>query len=339
VHHPTPMGLFFSILTQFTKKDIFKIALVSFFPISIDENGEELIGNNIPAKLFCGTIDWFFHLVSDMSGSNKTAGVGMGIPGPIVSLLKEISLIPGLNKTDLAKKIKEIFSKERFDLRSELAVGHELGRQAVPVILNEIIVPSFYFIHRLAVEIKEKKEFSKIEWKNTLPFKNRTIIRMLTIATSTFTLVDIADAAIRGAIKSGGNSALLAREFILRVNFVGIGRFAITVGTDIVMGVKKSKLRNERMAVYSEQLHLLNAKVYYHQADAWIATETTEQTINETLNFMEKTTSLFVEALKINSISLENIERITPQIKENNQNLIEDINDILKWGIIDNNEE
>jgi hypothetical protein len=115
--------------------------------------------------------------------------------------------------------------------------------------LNEVIVRSFYFIRRLVVEIREKKEFGKIEWKNTLPFKNRTIIRMLTIATGTFTLVDLADAAIRGAIKSGGNAALFAKEFILRVNFVGVGRFAVAVVTDMAMGVKRSRRRNERMAI------------------------------------------------------------------------------------------
>jgi hypothetical protein len=331
-HHPTPIGLFFSILTQFTKKGYFQNSSGQFLPITVDENGEGLIGHDIPTKLFCGTINWFFHLVSDMSGSNKTAGVGMGIPGPIVSLLKEISLIPGLNKTGLARQVSKIFSKERFDFRSELAVGHELGRQAVPVILNEVIVRSFYFIRRLVVEIREKKEFGKIEWKNALPFKNRTIIRMLTIATGTFTLVDLADAAIRGAIKSGGNAALFAKEFILRVNFVGVGRFAVAVVTDVAMGVKRSRRRNERMEIYSEQLHLVNAKVYYLQADTWISAETTEKTINEVMDIMEKTTVLFTAAMQENKKSLENIGKLVPQIEEHNPRLIEDINDVLKWG-------
>jgi hypothetical protein len=110
-HHPTPIGLFFSILTQFTKKGYFQNSSGQFLPITVDENGEGLIGYDIPTKLFCGTINWVFHLVSDMSGSNKTAGVGMGIPGPIVSLLKEISLIPGLNKTGLARQVSKILVK------------------------------------------------------------------------------------------------------------------------------------------------------------------------------------------------------------------------------------
>ena len=43
-----------------------------------------------------GTITWFFHLVSDVAGSSSTAGItgGTGIPGPILALAKEISVIP-----------------------------------------------------------------------------------------------------------------------------------------------------------------------------------------------------------------------------------------------------
>lgn len=330
-HHPTPIGLFFSILTQFTKTGYFQNSAGQFLPISVDESGG-LIGNNVPSKLFSGTVNWFFHLVSDMSGSNKTAGVGMGIPGPIVSLLKEVSMVPGLNKTGLSKQVSEIFGKERFDFRSELAVGHELGRQAVPVILNEIIVRAFYFIRRLIMEIKEKRSFSKIEWKKTLPWKNRTIIRMLTIATGTFTLVDLVDAAIRGAVKSVGNPGLFAKEFILRVNFVGVGRFAIAVVTDIGMGIKRNKLRDERMGVLSEQLHLMNAKVFYLQGDMWIAAETTEKTINEAMGMMEKTTIAFFQALQESSQSLDNIGQYVPDINKHNPVLIENINNELKWG-------
>lgn len=331
-HHPTPLGLFFSILTQFTKDGYFQNSGGEFYTITIDENGGALIGNDIPSKIFAGTVNWFFHLVSDMAGSNKTAGVGMGIPGPIVSLLKEVSMIPGLNKTGLAKKIKEIFVKEKFDLRSELAVGHELGRQAMPIIMNEVIVRAFYFIRRLLVEIKKKQNFKEIDWKKTLPWKNRTIVRMLTIATGTFTLIDLGDAAIRGGIKSGGDPAMFAKEFILRVNFVGVGRFAIAVATDVTMGMKRDKIRNERVAILSEQLHLMNAKIFYLQADAWVAAETAEKTINEAVEMMEQTTKISIEAWDANRQSMHNIGEYRHGIEKHNSRLIEDISNILTWG-------
>lgn len=328
-HHPTPVGLFCSILIQFTKEGYFQNSEGQFFAISIEEKDGSLIGADIPNKIFAGTINWFFHLVSDMSGSNKTSGVGMGIPGPIVALLKEMSILPGLNKTELAKKVKAIFVKEKFDLRSEMAVGHELARQAVPVMMNEVIVRAFYFIRRLLIEINEKKSFEKIEWKKTLPWNNRTIARMLTIATGTFTLVDLADAAVRGYIKSGGSGVDL-KEFILRVNFVGVGRFSIAVATDVSMGINRENRRNERMAIFSEQLHLMNAKVYYLHADAWIAAEKTTKTLDEAVVIMERLAAIFVESRKANRISMKQIGEYRNGIALNNQGLIEEIVNDLK---------
>jgi hypothetical protein len=32
-----------------------------------------LIGNNIPSKIFAGTVNWVFHLVSDMSGFKEVS--------------------------------------------------------------------------------------------------------------------------------------------------------------------------------------------------------------------------------------------------------------------------
>jgi len=66
-HHPTPIGLFFSVLSQFTKKGYFQNGEGASFAIPIDENVTELVGENIPCKICAGTINWFFHLVSDMS--------------------------------------------------------------------------------------------------------------------------------------------------------------------------------------------------------------------------------------------------------------------------------
>ena len=254
-HHPTPIGLLVSILTQFTKTGYFQNGEGDFLPISIDEKGLELIGGDIPTKIFCGTVNWFFHLVSDMSGSNKTAGVGMGIPGPVVSLLKEFAAIPGIDRTDLPKFLKDAFVSERFDLRSEMAVLHEVGRQALPVLINEVLVRAFYFIRRLVTEVRAKGSFRDIEWKKTLPCNNRTVARMLTIATGTFTAVDLADAAIRAGLKSGGNFAVFISKLVLRVNFVGVGRFVVAVYVDLSMGSQREQLRDERIALLSEQLH------------------------------------------------------------------------------------
>ncbi|MCT2534750.1 hypothetical protein NYQ66_03020 [Aquibacillus koreensis] len=354
-HHPTLVGLIFSMLTQFTGK-AYGTDTNGLFKV-VDVKDKKLIGKDIPQKFLFGTVYWFFHMVSDMAGSSSTPGAGTGLPGPLLSLAKELSVLPFFqnmkvgehslsewisklfNGTLLAKRDADgrIVEQVRFDLRAELGVMYELGRQAIPVIINECIVRGFYFIRRLAMEIKEKdirqfRELNRVDWDRVKPFKNRTIVRMLTIATGTFTAVDMVDAAIRGGLKSGGNAALFAKEFLLRVNFVGVGRFAIAVSSDVFMGVKRSGVRNERMMIMGEQLHLKNAQIFYKQAEMWIAAEKTEDTINEVIAFMENTTIYFMNALEDNSRSLEKIGSYKASIEENDSALLDEINDILKWG-------
>ena len=91
-HHFSLGGLMCSIFTQFTKK------VIGTDPdgklIIEDVKDDKLIGKNNTEKILFGTVYWFFHMVSDMAGSNATAGNGTGIPGPIVSLIKELSSLP-----------------------------------------------------------------------------------------------------------------------------------------------------------------------------------------------------------------------------------------------------
>jgi hypothetical protein len=107
----------------------------------------------------------------------------------------------------------------KFDLRGELGVGIELGRQAIPVVANECIVRCFYFIRRLAIEIREQDirsfaEMKQIDWGKVKPLNNPTIARMLTIATGVFTTVDVGE-------------AIVTQKYWVSVNYVGVGRFAV----------------------------------------------------------------------------------------------------------------
>jgi len=285
-HHPTPVGLFFSLLTQFTGK-VYGTDVAGVFKV-VPVDATELIGKNLPEKITFGVVKWFFHMVSDIAGSSTSVGkgnLGTGLPGPLVSFLKEISALPIFrnmnengykefsvwisklfNGTLLGKRDEngKVIEAVKFDLRTEIGVAHELGRQAIPVIINECIVRGFYFARRLFNEIKENdvecvSDLKNINWKNTLPLKNRTVVRMLTISTSTFMAFDIADAAIC----SGGFNA----SCILRINFVGVGRFAVAIGTDIGMGIKKRKKENEKSEALSEYIGLANIKIYYRKAD------------------------------------------------------------------------
>lgn len=258
-HHPTLVGLACSILTQFTEKSYGTNEAGLFKVVDVPEISKFSIGKNIPEKILFGTITWFFHLVSDIAGSSGTAGIsgGTGIPGPILSLAKEISVIPlfkNLNVNDISvnKFISKLFNgtlfmqrddagniiKEsiiKFDFRGELGLLLELGKQAIPVIANECMVRSFYFIRRLAIAMKENNirtidDMKKIDWKLVKPSNNPTINRMLTISSGVFSAVDIGE-------------AILSQKYFLAINLVGVGRFAIAICSDVSWGLKARNVK------------------------------------------------------------------------------------------------
>lgn len=236
--------------------------------------------------------NWISHLVSDMGGSRNTPGGGMGIPGIFISLLKEISSIPPLNNTKLPQIVNDLYVKQKIDFRTELAFVSELGRQAVPVLLNELIVRGFYFVRRLLIELGDKKfneiNWNEVNWQNIIPFNNRTIARMITIASGTFTAIDMADAAIRAAMKSGGNPAVFWAKFALRVNFVGVGRFVVAFGTDLYMGYKRKQLIAERMTTRNYLMVATNAKMFYYEANMWISAQEAGEALAKTYFAMKE---------------------------------------------------
>lgn len=291
--------------------------------------------------------NWYGHLMSDRVGSKNTAGGGMGVPGLALSLMKEISLIPGIVFPSIPQNLNKLYengigtqkgqvnlgifnilfegdASSKVDSRTEGAIGRLLGKQAIPVIINEVLVRGFYFIRRLTEELKRTSDFSQINWKKVVPFGNRTIVRMLTISTATFTAVDVADAAIR----SGGFNA----NCILRLNFVGIGRFAIALGTDIVMGVKKAKKERERMMLRNEHIMLLNAKVFYLEADMWIEAENTEQAISKTYELMRQVAEEFDDAWNEVKAGSEGRRRNAEKIREKDNDYAKALLKELKYG-------
>lgn len=362
-HHPTPVGMIFSLMTQFTQK-VYGTDTAGFFKVvALKKEDLVLIGKNIPEKITFGIIHWFFHMVSDMAGSSsiiQAGGVGTGLPGPMVSFLKEVSALPIFKKTN-AEGYKEfsvwisklfngtllgvkdengkLLAARKFDLRTEIGVLEQVGQQAIPVIVNECIVRGFYFIRRFVAEIKNNnirniRDLQNIEWKNTLPFKNRTISRMLTISTGVMTTIDLASAAVESAIKSKGMGAKFVSNMIVKVNFVGVGRFALAVGMDVGMGIERRKKRNEHIVMMNEKIFLLNAKVFYKQADMWIAADNTAKTIEEAYEMMNQTSKEFLKAYQDIKESMKSIEKYIPDVAEKNPKLVADMKNILEWGIM-----
>lgn len=255
-HHPTVIGLMFSLLTQFTYKSYGTDTKGMFIVVDVPESSRVFIGKDTAEKIIYGTIIWFFHLVSDMAGSKSTAGIsgGTGIPGPILSMAKELAALPlfkdiRVQDKSLSQFISKIFNGTlfaqydekgkiikqtvvKFDLRGELGLMAELGRQAIPVIANESIVRTFYFIRRLAVEIRDKKissEKGAIDWKRVRPVNSPTLTRMLTIATGVFTSLDVAD-------------AIITQKYFVAVNYIGVGRFAVALENEAVWALKRRNI-------------------------------------------------------------------------------------------------
>ena len=274
-HHPTPLGLVCSILTQFTGSVYGTDVAGAFQCVPLNKDGLNLVGKSFPEKIMFGAVNWFFHMVSDVAGSSASVmkgSFGTGLPGPLVSLLKEISSTRLFKKQD-AKGYKEFSvyisklfngtllgerdSKDnliplKFDLRTEMGVAMQVGKQTIPVIINECIVRSFFLLRRLLQElsrddIQEWSDVHKINWKAIIPFRNRTVDRMLTIASMTFTVADTADAAIHAAIESGGNWVLFSGRFVTRFNYVGAGRAALSIVREVSNEKKEAQLIHEKM--------------------------------------------------------------------------------------------
>lgn len=261
-HHPTIVGLCFSLLTQFTGMSYGTDSTGRFIIVPVNEKSRKYIGDNIADKIFMGTIVWFFHLVSDIAGSSSTAALsgGTGIPGPIIALAKEAAVLPifrdiNVGDNSLSEFLAKIYNGTLFakyddngkiiknsitkiDFRGEIGALLELGKQAMPVILNECIVRSFYFIRRILSEIKNKKittmrEIQKLDWDVIKPYNNVTLTRLLTISTSVFCAIDLADAVV-------------SKQYFVSVNYVGLGRLTLSLGAEYVNLLKTRNLKKIR---------------------------------------------------------------------------------------------
>ena len=259
-HHPTIVGLVFSLLTQFTYKSYGTDVNGAFKIVDVPEASKQFIGNDVSTKILFGVIYWFFHLVSDIAGSSSSIAKyssGTGIPGPLLALAKELSVLPIFKNMTVGDNSLSVFLSKlfngtllakrdesnaiikdtvlRFDLRGELGLGSEIGRQAIPVVANECFVRCFYFIRRLGIEIRETdirslEDLSQLDWGKVKMWKNPTVARMLLISTGVFTTIDIGE-------------SIITQKYWVSVNCIGIGRFAVAIGEDVTWLMKARNIK------------------------------------------------------------------------------------------------
>lgn len=162
------------------------------------------------------------------------------------------------------------------------AVSHNLQRQAWPALLNTVLVRSLLFYPAVhpANEGKEIPGGTRLESVNPgqqphshadADDRNRDVhgCRSDRCCNS------------RGS-RIEGTACTVCPQFVLRINFVGIGRFVIAIGTDVGMGLRRASLNQHRLKLYEQQLSLiLDTRLYYQLDSAWVAVERADQIIGE----------------------------------------------------------
>jgi len=202
-HSPDLIGLFFSILNQFTSTSTF---VSNGKIITIDTETFELQGDNFIAKIFCGFANWFGHLISDWTGSSGTVGQGRrgtGVPIPFFNLFQMMNFGEfGENRQSFATITTKVF-ENGYDARHAMAM-------AVPVLTTELLVR---FMYTMKAHFYHEKS-----WKESIPNANiPELRRMLLVGHGTLCLIDGADAYIR----SGGEMV----TFLSRTNLIAWVRF------------------------------------------------------------------------------------------------------------------
>lgn len=258
-HSPDIVGLFFSVLNQFTSTASF---VSNGQLITIQTQTFELQGHNVISKLFCGVANWFGHIMSDIagsSGSRGNAGRGTGVAIPFF----EMSQFCNIGSFQIEKDRQDFATlavrafQEGYDARFGIAM-------AIPVLVCDLTI-------RLIWTIK-KHFFRGIPLTECVPTQVHADLRvMLLFGHGTLCLMDGADAAIR----SGGNWL----NFFLRMNLIAWVRFStlvlkeICIRTGIALSLQKQldayKRINKSLELYLTQLKSIDLESFQQETKSY----------------------------------------------------------------------
>lgn len=249
-HSPSPIGLFFSILNQFTSTSTF---ISNGQVITVQTDTYELQGSNFISKLFCGVANWIGHLMSDIagsSGSRGNAGRGSGIVMPFYELFGLCNFGSfGQHRQSLATLATQAF-ESGYDVRFGITM-------AIPVVLCELSI-------RLIWALRQYFQYKK-PLNECIPTEKHDSLRvMLLCGHGALCLIDGVDAAIR----SGGNPL----EFFLRINLVGwcrlvtlaVKEICIRCGLSLPLERELAVLKriNEALTVYLAELERIDIEAF-----------------------------------------------------------------------------
>lgn len=278
-HSPDLVGLFFSLLNQFTSTSSF---IAEGQLVTIRSDTYELQGGNFVAKLFCGIANWFGHIMSDIagsSGSRGNSGRGAGVVIPFYELFqfcKFGSFRVGQDKQDLATIAVRAF-QEGYDFRFGLA-------SAIPVIITDLSI-------RLIWALRRRFQYGKA-LKECIPTHQHDDLRvMLLFGNGTLCVMDGIDAGIR----SGGN--FLA--FFMRLNIIAWFRFVTLVLKEVCIrlgltdalqkNIKAFKRINEALLLYLHELESIDIEAFKKETEEYnemmqvFTTAKTDKELNQIL--------------------------------------------------------
>ncbi len=258
-HSPDIVGLFFSLLNQFTLTSSF---IAKGQLITIASGTFELQGGNFIAKLFCGIVNWFGHIMSDIAGSTGSrsgVGRGSGVVIPFYELFqfcKFGKFQVGKDRQDLATIAVRAF-QQGYDLRFGLVT-------AIPVIITDLSI-------RLIWSLRRHFQYA-MPLDECIPTQKHESLRiMLLFGNGTLCVMDGIDAGIR----SGGN--FLA--FFMRLNLIAWFRFVTLVLKEVCIRVGFSnalqkqieafKRINEALLVYLRELEAIDIEAYKKETEQY----------------------------------------------------------------------
>lgn len=213
-HSPDIIGLFFSVLNQFTNTSSF---IANGKLVMIDTQTQLLYGGNFYMKLLCGIANWFGHLMSDVAGSSGSHTRGVGIVMPFYELFgfcKFGKFTEGETTMDFAKLAEKAYVNG-YDFRHGITM-------AIPVVVTELSV-------RLIWSLRRRFQY-KLPLKDSVPTLKYADLRlMLIIGNGTLMALDGIDAFVR----SNGNQL----AFFMRLNLVAWFRFGTLVLKEVCIRV------------------------------------------------------------------------------------------------------
>lgn len=242
-----------------------------------------LIVNQIPIMkdIANSAQKWAKELSGKILSSTNGSHAFPSVSAAFLLFFLKLNNIPEVAQTDLYRTIQRMPDIQKCMPGSVELTLDALGKQAIPVLLNEVLTRMCFFVTRFASAWNTYQSTEELDWENVMPFGSRTVERMITVASMTLSMADTADAAIRAGIESAGNSVVYAQRFVARFNYVAAGRVAVAIireaqaeNAEFELLCERRKLTEAQAALVKERMQTYVVKLQ-ERLDEYLATDLT----------------------------------------------------------------